>query len=349
MPARHPAHARGLGAGPGAAAGEEPLRLAEGREPQVVRVPPAPTRSRPCRRRRAGAARSRCRSPPGCTRASPAPRPRSAAGRGRCRPRRRPGTKAWRSAAELLELQPGDEAREVEGVGADVADAAAGAGARRIGPPLGLLLARWPRPASPASPGRTRPARRGSSPSSPVAHHRPRLPDHRVAGVVVGEDEERVGLLGQPSASFFASASVVVSGLSQITWMPRFRKPRAAGACMWFGVTIATASMPFFRRASRLAIVVEVVVDAVRARPRAAPEACAFSGVEDSAPATSSYSSSSRAAMRWTAPMKASLPPPTMPSRMRGGFVSLMSFLPVRSPRRRGSPGRRPRRPRPRW
>ena len=52
-----------------------------------------------------------------------------------------------------------------------------------------------------------------------------------------------------------ASGSVAVSGLSQITWMPRFRNSRAAGACMWFGVTIATASMPFLRRASRLAIV----------------------------------------------------------------------------------------------
>ena len=56
-------------------------------------------------------------------------------------------------------------------------------------------------------------------------------------------------------ASFFASASVAVSGLSQMTWMPRLRNSRAAGACMWFGVTIATASMPPFRRASRLAMV----------------------------------------------------------------------------------------------
>ncbi len=56
-------------------------------------------------------------------------------------------------------------------------------------------------------------------------------------------------------ASFFASAKVAVSGLSQITWMPRFKNSRATGACMWLGVTIDTASMPFFRRASRLAIV----------------------------------------------------------------------------------------------
>ena len=36
-------------------------------------------------------------------------------------------------------------------------------------------------------------------------------------------------------ASFFASARVAVSGLSQITWMPRRRNCIATGACMWFG------------------------------------------------------------------------------------------------------------------
>src|SRR5271166_789700 len=50
------------------------------------------------------------------------------------------------------------------------------------------------------------------------------------------------------------------------------------------------------------------------ASPRASPERRALSGVDDSAPATSSYWSSMREAMRWTAPMKAPSPPPTMPS-----------------------------------
>ena len=50
------------------------------------------------------------------------------------------------------------------------------------------------------------------------------------------------------------------------------------------------------------------------ARPSASPERRALSGVDDSAPATSSYWSSMREAMRWTAPMKAPSPPPTMPS-----------------------------------
>ena len=36
--------------------------------------------------------------------------------------------------------------------------------------------------------------------------------------------------------------------------------------------------------------------------------------------------------MRCTAPMKASLPPPTMPSRMRAGFSSLIVSLPRLSP-----------------
>src|SRR5271166_3685940 len=50
------------------------------------------------------------------------------------------------------------------------------------------------------------------------------------------------------------------------------------------------------------------------ASPSASPERRAFSGVEDRAPATSSYWSSMREAMRCTAPMKAPSPPPTMPS-----------------------------------
>src|SRR5208337_2380589 len=50
------------------------------------------------------------------------------------------------------------------------------------------------------------------------------------------------------------------------------------------------------------------------ASPSASPERRALSGVDDRAPATSSYWSSMREAMRWTAPMKAPSPPPTMPS-----------------------------------
>src|SRR5271165_4218071 len=50
------------------------------------------------------------------------------------------------------------------------------------------------------------------------------------------------------------------------------------------------------------------------ARPSCSPDRRALSGVDERAPATSSYWSSRREAMRWTAPMKAPSPPPTMPS-----------------------------------
>jgi hypothetical protein len=47
-----------------------------------------------------------------------------------------------------------------------------------------------------------------------------------------------------------------------------------------------------------------------------------LSGVDDSVPATSSYWSSMREAMRWTAPMKAPSPPPTMPSLILPPFLA---------------------------
>src|SRR5271166_4000514 len=58
------------------------------------------------------------------------------------------------------------------------------------------------------------------------------------------------------------------------------------------------------------------------ARSSAAPDRRAFSGVEARAPATSSYWSSMREAMRWTAPMKAPSPPPTIPSLILPPFLA---------------------------
>src|SRR5208282_3388930 len=58
------------------------------------------------------------------------------------------------------------------------------------------------------------------------------------------------------------------------------------------------------------------------ASPRASPDRRALSGVDDSAPATSSYWSSMREAMRWTAPMNAPSPPPTMPSLILPPFLA---------------------------
>jgi hypothetical protein len=66
-----------------------------------------------------------------------------------------------------------------------------------------------------------------------------------------------------------------------------------------------------------------IVVDAVLGESqRLARAARALSGVDDSVPATSSYWSSMREAMRWTAPMKAPSPPPTMPSLILPPFLA---------------------------
>src|SRR5690606_18598574 len=93
-----------------------------------------------------------------------------------------------------LKLKPGDEAGQIVSVRADVADTAPGARACRVGPPLGLLL-----PAVLDLLG------------EPVLHvlgmdqadcaelaggdHGARLPDHRIAGVVVGEHKDEAALL----------------------------------------------------------------------------------------------------------------------------------------------------------
>ena len=102
---------------------------------------PASTRGRPCRRRRAAAARSRCRARPGWPTACRARRSRSAAASAHCRRARGPARSVDRSAASCVDSQAADELGEVEGVRADVADAAAAPGARRVGAPRRLLLA----------------------------------------------------------------------------------------------------------------------------------------------------------------------------------------------------------------
>ena len=54
----------------------------------------------------------------------------------------RPGTKVVRSAATARAARPLTKLARLIGVGADVADAAAGAGALRVGAPRRLLVAR---------------------------------------------------------------------------------------------------------------------------------------------------------------------------------------------------------------
>ena len=94
-----------------------------------------------CCRRRAGAGRSRCRAPPGSPRACRARRRRSAASRGRCR-RAAGRHEGAEIGAQLAHLQAGDEAGEIEGMRADVADAAAGA--RRCAGSVRQAACFWP-------------------------------------------------------------------------------------------------------------------------------------------------------------------------------------------------------------
>ena len=92
-------------------------------------------------------------------------------------------------AGEAFQSEAGNEAGQIVGVGADVADRAAGTGPVGIDAPAGLLGAFVLGPARQPvldidrvdDTDRTEFARR---------HHRAGLPDHRVAGVIVGEHEE---------------------------------------------------------------------------------------------------------------------------------------------------------------
>ena len=105
-----------------------------------------------------------------------------------------PRHEALQVGAERLQLQPADKAGQVIGMGADVADAAAGAGARRVGAPFGLFrpggLQRLGQPVLRIfhlhHPQLAQFARR---------HHLARLAHHRIAGIVMGQDEQRLRAL----------------------------------------------------------------------------------------------------------------------------------------------------------
>ena len=111
-----------------------------------------------------------------------------------------------------------------------------------------------------ASPAGIRPARRGFAYLA-RRHHLAGLAHHRIAGVIVGQHETAHPSFGR-FTSFLASASVDVSGLSQITWMPRFRNSRAAAKWTWLGVTIATASIPSLQPRFADRHLFEIVIDA---------------------------------------------------------------------------------------
>ena len=91
-----------------------------------------------------------------------------------------------------VELEAGDEEREIVGVDADVGEAGGCAGARRIGAPLGLLLAvgvdRLGQPILDV-------ARVNDPDVADLARgdHLARLADHRIAGVVERDREDETG------------------------------------------------------------------------------------------------------------------------------------------------------------
>ena len=270
---------------------DQPRRLAERGVARGSSGPPAPIRGRPSRHRRAAAGRSRCRAPPGSPTACRARRPRSAAGYGRCRRARRPGTKVVRSAATSLELQAGDEAGEVDRHGCRCRRCS-----RRRRSASGSV--RQPACFCPVSSSRVVSQSCGYStcttrsvPSSPAATICARLPHHRIAGVVVGEHEHarRGSRPAAPAAC--ASSSVVVSGLSQMTWMPASRKALAAGAVQVVGRDDRRPRR-CRRRAGRFsacAISPKLGVAALRVEPElGARRARRAPGSTRSAPATSS-------------------------------------------------------------
>ena len=134
---------------------------------------------------------------------------------------------------------------------ADVAERAAGAGALRIGAPLGLLLAGGlGRVGQPVL--RVLDLHEADLAELAVLHHLARVAHHRIAGVVVRQGEDAARLLDR-ACSFFASASErqrlvaddVDAGLEEGVVGP---------ACRWLGVTMATASMPSGRCASAFAM-----------------------------------------------------------------------------------------------
>ena len=127
------------------------------------------------------------------------------------------------------------------------------AGLRRIGPPGGLLLPRLLEP-------RGQPVLRIFGLHDPDLaelarlHALARLAHHGEPCVVVGQPEHEARALHGPNAGRARPRRLVVIGLSQMTWMPASRNALAAGWWTWFGVTIATASMPSARAASLAAI-----------------------------------------------------------------------------------------------
>jgi hypothetical protein len=128
--------------------------------------------------------------------------------------------------ADGLDLEAGHGGDQVLGVRADVADGARGAAARRVGAPLGLLRAG-------VLELRRQPALvvadddLAHAPIAPSGRA-PRLLDHRVAGVVVGDGEHHAAARRRGD-QVVGLLAVCTSGLSDTTWMPASAKALATG------------------------------------------------------------------------------------------------------------------------
>ena len=138
---------------------------------------------------------------------------------------RRPGTAVKRSAATASASQPGDEAARLKActpISASTADWPARAGSVRHSAcfwPVGVDRQRQPVLDI---------ARVHGDELAELARrdHLARLPHHGVAGVVQRDEEVALPRSSPAPRSASASASVVDSGLSQITSMPASRKAR---------------------------------------------------------------------------------------------------------------------------
>ena len=129
---------------------------------------------------------------------------------------------------DRIDLEAGDEQRQIVRVHADVGEARRGAGARGIGAPFRLLLAigvdRLRQPVLDI----------GGVDDPDVADlagsdHFARLPDHGIAGVVERHCEHQPSRAREFDEFTSASCNVVDSGLSQITSMPAARNALATG------------------------------------------------------------------------------------------------------------------------
>src|SRR4029077_12322458 len=202
--------------------------------------------------------------------------------------------KARQVGTHRVEREPRDEAGEMVGVRADVAQRAARSRLRRIGAPGRLLLAR--RPPTLGEPVLDIVRLPGANVAELArGDHGARLADEGIAGVVVRHREELPRLLRQANqvAGFGgrrrsrASARVVASAWSRMTCMPARRNVPATDACRWLGVTIVTTSMPSSRAASAAAIAWKSPYARSGARPSSRADCFARVGSDDRAPATS--------------------------------------------------------------